>query len=109
MSLSPEKLAEMAEHQIKLRRKHRRSLESRKFQARQNVQEIVREFLAVDPTITKIVLFGSLARDDVSSSNFDIDLAVSCSGELLFPSLSITPSKWMLLISTGRMSAFNRP
>ncbi len=89
MSLSPDKLAEMAEHQIKLQRKHRKSLDSRMVRARQNIHELVREFLAADPTITRIVLFGSLARDDVSSSNFDIDLAVSCSGEHFLRLVSI--------------------
>jgi predicted nucleotidyltransferase len=45
------------------------------------VQALVGKFLLVDSSITEIILFGSLARDDVSSLNFDIDLAVSCSGE----------------------------
>jgi predicted nucleotidyltransferase len=71
----------MAAHQERLQREKVDALAIRKAQALEEVQALVGKFLLVDSGIIKIILFGSLARDDVSSLNSDIDLAVSCSGE----------------------------
>ena len=81
MPVSFDKLSRMAAYQERLHRQKVDALAIRKAQALEEVQALVREFLSLDPSITKIILFGSLARDDVSSLASDIDLAVSCSGE----------------------------
>ena len=81
MPLSSDKLSRMAAYQERLQREKVDALAIRKAQALEEVQELVGKFLLVDSGIIKIILFGSLARDDVSSLNSDIDLAVSCSGE----------------------------
>jgi len=79
--LSSDKLSRMAAHQERMQRQKVETLAIRKVQALEEVQALVEKFLLLDKSITKIVLFGSLARDDVSSLASDIDLAVSCSGE----------------------------
>ena len=79
--LSSDKLSRMAAHQERMQRQKVEALAIRKVQALEEVQALVEKFLLLDQSITKIVLFGSLARDDVSSLDSDIDLAVSCSGE----------------------------
>jgi len=81
MPLSSDKLSRMAAYQERLQREKVDALAIRKAQALEEAQALVGKFLLVDPGIIKIILFGSLARDDVSSLNSDIDLAVSCSGE----------------------------
>ena len=81
MPLSSDKLSRMADYQRRLQRQKAKDLAIRKTQADEEIRTLVGKFLSLDPTITKIILFGSLARDDVSSPDFDIDLAVSCSGE----------------------------
>ena len=81
MPLSFDKLSRMAVYQEHMQRQKVDALGIRKAQALEEVQTLVRKFLSLDPSITKIILFGSLARDDASSLDFDIDLAVACSGE----------------------------
>lgn len=81
MPLSSDKLSRMADYQRRLQREKSDALATRKAQALEEVQTLVSKFILLDPTITRIILFGSLARNDVSSPDFDIDLAVSCSGE----------------------------
>ena len=81
MPLSSDKLSRMAAYQERLQREKVDALAIRKAQALEEVQALVGKFLLVDSGIIKIILFGSLARDDVSSLNSDIDLAISCSGE----------------------------
>ena len=81
MPLSSDKLSRMAAYQERLQREKVDALAIHKAQALEEVQALVGKFLLVDSGIIKIILFGSLARDDVSSLNSDIDLAVSCSSE----------------------------
>jgi len=81
MTISFDKLSRMAVYQKRLQRQKKDALAIRKAQAFEELEKLVRKFILLDPSITKIILFGSLARDDVSSRDFDIDLAVSCSGE----------------------------
>ena len=81
MPVSFDKLSRMAAYQERMQRQKVDALAIRKAQALEEVQALVGKFLLVDSGIIKIILFGSLARDDVSSLNSDIDLAVSCSGE----------------------------
>ncbi len=44
---------------------------------RDEIPGIVDEIKRIDPQLSKIILFGSLATDSVRSEDFDIDLAVS--------------------------------
>jgi predicted nucleotidyltransferase len=81
MPVSFDKLSRMAAYQERMQRQKADALAIRKAQALEEVQALVRKFLLLDPSIKKIILFGSLARDDVSSLDSDIDLAVSCSGK----------------------------
>ncbi len=81
MPVSFDKLSRMAAYQERVQRKKVNALAIRKAQALEEVQTLVRKFLLLDPSITKIILFGSLTRDGVSSLDSDIDLAVSCSSE----------------------------
>ena len=81
MTLSSDKLSRMAAYQERLQREKVDALAIRKGQAFEEVQVLVGKFLLADAGITKIILFGSLARDDVSSLDSDIDLAVACSNE----------------------------
>ena len=81
LSLSFDKLSRMAEYQERTQLQKVDALAIRKAQALEEVQALIRKFLSVDPGISKIILFGSLARDDASSLDSDIDIAVSCSGD----------------------------
>lgn len=79
MPLAFEKLSRMADHQRQLVRRQADSLPIRKRCAHQEIRTLVARFREADPTLGTVVLFGSLARNDVSSADFDIDLAVRCS------------------------------
>lgn len=77
-----EKLALIAAN---IRRENEReeiALKDKVKKAYKEVDRLVSEFLASDPKLEKIVLFGSLAENRVVSLNFDIDLAV-CSNHFL--------------------------
>jgi predicted nucleotidyltransferase len=79
MTIPAEKLKKMAEH-VRLRdRERQEAVASRVAMALAEVERLVAEFRAVDPVLEKVVLFGSLARREVRSPDFDIDLAVACS------------------------------
>jgi predicted nucleotidyltransferase len=72
----PEKLIEAVkrrrrEYGAELPQKIRR----RKEAALKEAFRLVEEFRKEDPALKKVVLFGSLAKDDVRDINFDIDLA----------------------------------
>ncbi len=70
----------MAERQRRLLRQRADAVAARKAMAFEEIKVLVERFRAADPDIGRIFLFGSLARDDVRSPDFDIDLAVVCSG-----------------------------
>ena len=62
-----------------VRRRNRQAeqfLEQKKRRAHREVDRLVAEFLDIDPDLDKVLLFGSLARNQVRSEYFDIDLAV---------------------------------
>lgn len=59
------------------RASHAASLQARIEEAHREVDRLVREFRSIDPDLECVVLFGSLARGDVTRLTFDIDLAVS--------------------------------
>lgn len=81
MTVPAEKLKKMAESERRRERERRAAVTGRVALALAEVERLVGEFRALDPAIEKIVLFGSLARKDVTSLGFDIDLAVACSKE----------------------------
>lgn len=63
--------------------------------ARIEIDRLLANFLEIDPTLQKVVLFGSLARQTVRSPAFDIDLAVQGS-----------PDKFLLLVAAALDSDF---
>lgn len=64
-----------------MREQNRREQQAaRKQRARKMLPALVESLLQRDPGISKIILFGSLARNDERLRiDFDIDLAVCCS------------------------------
>ena len=64
--------------------------------ARAEIAQIVSDFRRIDPDITSITLFGSLATDRVRSERFDIDLAVDCA-----------PERYLALVSRALDSVFD--
>jgi predicted nucleotidyltransferase len=81
MIVPAEKLKKMAESARRRDRERRKTISARVPGAFAEVKRLIRKFRTLDPAIEKVVLFGSLARKDVTSLDFDIDLAVSCSKE----------------------------
>ena len=72
----PEKLIEA----VKRRRREYgaelpQKIQRRKESALKEAFRLVAEFRKEDPELKKVVLFGSLAKDNVRDINFDIDLA----------------------------------
>ena len=49
---------------------------ARRQTAWEEIGRLVREFQAADSRLSRVVLFGSLARDELVNDHFDIDLAV---------------------------------
>jgi len=79
MTVPAEKLKKMAESEKRRERKNRAVVSGRIALALAEAKRLVGEFRTLDPGLDKIVLFGSLARKDARSIDFDIDLAVACS------------------------------
>ena len=81
--------ASMNEHNRRRRARHAAGLQARIAEAHREVDRLVSEFRSIDPELERIVLFGSLARGNVTRLTFDIDLAVSSRRylELLGPAL----------------------
>jgi predicted nucleotidyltransferase len=63
-------------------REYDKRLEELVRQATAGLPRLVEAMRGIDPGLRRVILFGSLARDDVRSQDFDIDLAVS-SGRIL--------------------------
>ena len=61
--------------------------------AHEEVRRLAAQFLEIDPGIETIVLFGSLAEDNIFSIHFDIDLAVRS-------------EKYLQLVGCGLKSSF---
>jgi predicted nucleotidyltransferase len=51
-------------------------IKNRVIQARQEIEALIERFLAIDPAVRRIVLFGSLVHEEVRNPHFDIDLAI---------------------------------
>ena len=52
---------------------------ARRQTAWEEIGRLVKAFHAADPRLSRVVLFGSLARDELVNDRFDIDLAVESS------------------------------
>ena len=91
-----EKMKKMAVSVRRRERGRRKTLSARVARVFSEADRLVVEFRALDPDIDKIVLFGSLARKDVASPDFDIDLAVACSKE-----------KYLAIVARALDSPFN--
>lgn len=75
--VSLKRIAERALHDEERRRRARTELiRSRVKAAWDEVNNLVEQFRAEDSELSRVVLFGSLARDEVLREGFDIDLAV---------------------------------
>ena len=96
MPLAFEKLSRMADHQRQLVRRQAEALSIRKGRAHQEIDSLVAKFREADPALSTIILFGSLARNDVHSPDFDIDLAVRCS-----------PVKFLAIVAIALDSSFS--
>ena len=88
-----EKLARIAANINRQNKLQDRRIKKKVREAHEEAQRLVRRFLEIDPEIDTIVLFGSLAEDDVFSIHFDIDLAVRS-------------EKYLKLVSCGLSSSF---
>ncbi|MDW7710808.1 MAG: nucleotidyltransferase domain-containing protein [Deferrisomatales bacterium] len=77
LSAASEQIKRAAARQIRLRDRRREAAHARVADARSEVERLARVFLKIDPALEKLILFGSLARGDVTTSDFDIDLAVA--------------------------------
>src|SRR3989337_3540595 len=96
MTVPAEKLKKMAESEKRRERKNRAAVPGRIASALAEAKRLVSEFRALDPGLDKIVLFGSLARKDARSVDFDIDLAVACSTK-----------KYLAIVARALDSPFN--
>lgn len=68
----------------------KQAIEARKQRAWQALPTFVQLLLQRDPGISKIILFGSLARkNERLRRDFDIDLALSCSAEKYYSLVSL--------------------
>ena len=74
------RLKRMAERAVQDEERRRRArterIRSRVAAAWDEVNDLVEQFRAEDIELSRVVLFGSLARDEVLREDFDIDLAV---------------------------------
>jgi predicted nucleotidyltransferase len=71
-------------------RREEQAIKARKQRARKVLPTLVQCLLQRDPGISKIILFGSLARNDERLRlDFDIDLAVDCSPEKYYSLVSL--------------------
>ena len=72
---------DIARNLIKREAREHKRIERRSKSAQEELKKLLAGFLEIDPGLRKVILFGSLAREAVKSVNFDIDLAVQCSGD----------------------------
>jgi predicted nucleotidyltransferase len=72
---------DIARNLIKKETREQKRIERRLKSAQEELRNLLAGFLEIDPGLRKVILFGSLARGSVKSVDFDIDLAVQCSGD----------------------------
>lgn len=88
-----EKLARIAANLNRENKLEDRRIREKIRAAHEEIRRLVAQFLEIDPGIETIVLFGSLAEDNVFSIHFDIDLAVRS-------------EKYLQLVGCGLKSCF---
>ena len=54
----------------------KREVEHRVKLAKNEIQKLRKDFLNIDRSMEKMICFGSLAKNNIDSINFDIDIAV---------------------------------
>ena len=54
----------------------KRQIENRVKLAMREIKKLRKDFLNIDRNMKKMVIFGSLAKNNIDSINFDIDIAV---------------------------------
>ena len=69
-------VARIRRHNAEERAGRSRAIAERRKAAWTVVRQMVEEFRRTDPGLRRIVLFGSLARDELKHEHFDIDLAI---------------------------------
>jgi predicted nucleotidyltransferase len=89
-----EQLARIAANIKQENRREEQRIKEKIQAAHEEVRRLVAQFLEIDPGIGTIVLFGSLAEDNVFSIDFDIDLAVRS-------------EKYLQLVGCGLKSSFH--
>ncbi len=57
----------------------------RRQKAWKEIRALLQQFREIDPTVDRLIVFGSRARDDMKRTNFDIDIAVRSSKDLQLP------------------------
>ena len=60
----------------RLRAEYTQKLAARLSAAKEELRDLVAAFKKADPELRRVILFGSMARQDVKRLEFDIDLAV---------------------------------
>ena len=82
-SLDQQKILDLAESMNKRNRREYQRIEKklalRVAAARKELERVVGLFVDIDPELKRVVLFGSLARDEATRLDFDIDVAVESS------------------------------
>ncbi|MBI1876992.1 MAG: nucleotidyltransferase domain-containing protein [Chloroflexi bacterium] len=85
----------IARNLLKRDQREQQQIERRIEAARIEIDNLLAQFLEIDPALQKVILFGSLAKQIVKSPDFDIDLAVQCS-----------PDRFLLLVAAALNSNF---
>ena len=68
---------------------YQRLLNIRVSKAMNEVRSLTKQFRRIDPQLKRVILFGSLAENTVTSENFDIDLAVESDRYLQIVSIEL--------------------
>lgn len=68
--------APYAENLIKLNEEEQKAIKTRVKDAREEAGRLAQRIKMADPSVRSVLLFGSVARGNPSTINFDIDLAL---------------------------------
>lgn len=86
---------DIARNLLKRDQRQQQEIKRRIEAARIEIDRLLVKFLAIDPALQKVILFGSLAKQTVKSPEFDIDLAVQAA-----------PDQFLLLVGAALDSDF---
>jgi len=81
-------IQEIAENFRSIEASRTAALEEKRHDALHEAFLIAEDFVRMDPAIRRILLFGSLARGEALTSEFDIDLAVESSPDVFLKLVS---------------------